>query len=127
MLQFADDTIIFTPAHPQNLTTIMGVLRDFAALSGLHLNPSKSGYVPVAITAHNIDTITALLDCQPLQLPITYLGLPLTYIKPTTRMFDPLIVTLQRRLQSLGKSNLSIADRVVILNSILNALLMYYM
>jgi Reverse transcriptase (RNA-dependent DNA polymerase) len=27
LLQFADDTLIFTPTYPQNLTTIMGVLR----------------------------------------------------------------------------------------------------
>jgi Reverse transcriptase (RNA-dependent DNA polymerase) len=83
LLQFADDTIIFTPTHPQNLATIMGVLRNFTALSGLHLNQSKSGYVPIAIPSRNIDTITALLGCQPLQLSMTYFGLPLTHLKAT--------------------------------------------
>jgi hypothetical protein len=87
--------IIFTSTYPQNLTNIMGVLRNFVALSGLHLNQSKSGYVPIAIPSHNIDTITALLECQPLQLPITYLGLPLTHLKPTKKMFDPQISSLQ--------------------------------
>jgi Reverse transcriptase (RNA-dependent DNA polymerase) len=38
ILQFADDTIIFTSAHSTNLTAIMGVLRNFVRLSGLHLN-----------------------------------------------------------------------------------------
>jgi hypothetical protein len=42
-------------------------------------------------------------------------------------MFDPLLTALQRQLQRLAKSNLSIAGRAVILNSILNALPMYYM
>jgi Reverse transcriptase (RNA-dependent DNA polymerase) len=127
LLQFANDTIILTPTHPQNLTTIMGVLRNFVALSGVHLNQSKSGYVPIAIPYRIIDMIMALLGCQPLQLPITYLGLPLTHLKPTKGLYDPLILSLQRRLQSLDISHLSMAGKAVIINSILNALSMYYM
>jgi hypothetical protein len=106
---------------------IIGVLRNFVRLSGLHLNPNKSGFAPIAIPLQHVETVNALLGCQLLQLSITYLGLPLTHLKPTTRLFDPLVVAVQCRLQGHAKSNLSLAGRVIILNAILNALPSYYM
>jgi Reverse transcriptase (RNA-dependent DNA polymerase) len=96
LLQFADDAILFTPAHPQNLATIIDVLDKFADRSGLRMNRQKSGYVPIAIPRQHITTITSLLSVNPLQLPITYLGLPLTHRKPTNALFQPLLTALER-------------------------------
>jgi Reverse transcriptase (RNA-dependent DNA polymerase) len=76
LLQFADNAIIFTPAHPQNLSTIMDVLNKFANLSGLHMNRQKSEFIPIAIPPQRIMTVTSLLGVRQLQLPITYLGRP---------------------------------------------------
>jgi hypothetical protein len=94
ILQFADDTIIFMPAHPRNLTIIMEVLRKFASLLGLHINVQKNGYVPIAIPSQSVPTITNLLGYQTLKLPITYLGLPLTHSKPTNELFEPMLSSL---------------------------------
>jgi hypothetical protein len=56
-----------------------------------------------------------------------YLGLPLTHKKPNNGLFEPLISSLQHRLQGMTGSHLSLAGRSIILNSVLNALSMYYM
>jgi hypothetical protein len=93
----------------------------------LHMNRQKSGYVPIVIPQQHLTTITSLLRVNPLQLPITYLGLPLTYRNLTNALFQPLLTALERRLQGQAGSNILMAGRTVFLNCILNALLIYYM
>jgi hypothetical protein len=51
VLQFADDTAIFTPAHVQNIKIIHSILNVFGETSGLKINLTKSGYIPIAILA----------------------------------------------------------------------------
>jgi hypothetical protein len=102
----------------------MEVLRKFASLSGLHINVQKSGYIPIAIPSQSVPTITNLLGCQPLKLLITYLGLPLTHSKPTNRLFEPMLLSLQRRLDSM--TGTIYTWQVVLYSSIQSSMLCLY-
>jgi hypothetical protein len=93
----------------------------------LQINAQKNGFVPIAIPPQHIPTVTSLIGYRTLQLPIKYLGLPLTHRKPTIALFTPLVEPVQRRIDKLNGPTLSISGRMIMLDSILNALPIYYM
>lgn len=51
-IQYADDTIIVTKAHPVTLRVIVRILRIYENLAGLKINRRKSTFVPIAVTVH---------------------------------------------------------------------------
>jgi hypothetical protein len=69
----------------------------------------------------------SILRCQQLTTLIQYLGLPLTIRKPPRTAFLPLISNVQGRCQGFANNHLSVVGRVVLTNSILNALPLHYM
>jgi hypothetical protein len=127
VLQFADDTAIITPAHPRNIKIIMTTLLLFDRSSGLKINLSKSGFLPISIPEALLPITKSLLCCQQLSTPIQYLGFPLTIRKPPRSAFLPLINNVQARCHDFANNRLSVAGRVVLTNSILNALPLHYM
>lgn len=77
IIQYADDTLILSEAHPLSLKIIKAVIATYTELSGLRLNQAKSSFVPIAVPNAYINTIQCILQANQTQLPITYLGLPL--------------------------------------------------
>jgi Reverse transcriptase (RNA-dependent DNA polymerase) len=70
LLQFADDTTIVTPAHAKNIKLIMATLETFAQVSGLKINLSNRGFLPIEIPLDLVPTVTSLLKFNPLTFPI---------------------------------------------------------
>jgi hypothetical protein len=101
LLQFADGTAIVMSAHPTNIKLIMATLDAFAEVSGLQVNLRKNGFLSIAIPPDLIPTVTSLINCESLMLPIQYLGLPLTINKPPKSAYLPLITNVQRRCEGL--------------------------
>jgi hypothetical protein len=62
----------------------MAILDNFALLVGLNINRAKSAFVPLSVPQRLILSIQTILTCAPTSLPITYLGLPLSILMPTT-------------------------------------------
>ena len=75
-LLFADDTLIFCDADPNQLVTLREILNRFEEVAGLKINLGKSELVPVR-EVHNLDVLVGLLGCRHSSLPLKYLGLPL--------------------------------------------------
>ena len=75
-LLFADDTLIFCDANPNQLVTLREILTRFEDVSGLRFNLGKSELVPIR-HVHNLDDLVGLLGCRYSSLPLKYLGLPL--------------------------------------------------
>ncbi|KAL0290762.1 UNVERIFIED_CONTAM: hypothetical protein Sradi_7043500 [Sesamum radiatum] len=61
-----------------SVRTIKSVLTEFAALSGLHVNPEKSTIILSKSVQQDRQSILDILGFQEGSLPIKYLGLPLT-------------------------------------------------
>jgi hypothetical protein len=72
----------------------MATLETFAQISGLKINLSKSGFLPIEISLNLVRTVTSLLKFNPLTLPIQYLGLPLTIKKPPKSAYLPLLANV---------------------------------
>jgi Reverse transcriptase (RNA-dependent DNA polymerase) len=127
LLQFADDTIVITPAHPKNLKLLIQTFQTFANVSGLHINLNKSGFLPIAIPDNLTTVITNILKCETLTTPIQYLRLPLTIKKNHQNLHLPLITSVQRRYEGWKGKHLSMAGRSILTNSVLNAVPLHYM
>ena len=75
-LLFADDTLFFFYADPNQLVTLREILTRFEEVSGLRINLGKSELVLVC-EVHNLDVLVGLLGCRHSSLPLKYLGLHL--------------------------------------------------
>ncbi|KAJ3687028.1 hypothetical protein LUZ61_016192 [Rhynchospora tenuis] len=126
-LQFADDTIILLEALSRNLIIVREILANFAKLTGLHINDAKCLFVPVSISHSLLPAYSSILNCMPKQLPVTYLGLPLSIRKLKKIHYKPLIDAFQRKLDGWKAKFLSPAGRLVLVKSVLSALPLHYM
>ncbi|KAJ4758597.1 RNA-directed DNA polymerase (reverse transcriptase)-related family protein [Rhynchospora pubera] len=126
-LQYADDTIILLEAFPRNLIIVKEILLYFALLTGLHINDDKCLFVPVAIPDSSLLRFSRILNCSPKDMPVTYLGLPLSIRRLKKVHYKPLIDAFQRKLDGWKSRFLSSAGRLTLINSVLTSLPLYYM
>ena len=74
VLQFADDTILFTSHLPKHIIALKFILYSFELLSGLTINFDKSS----VLVLNHIDKVGGLvanaLNCSIMKFPIDYLG-----------------------------------------------------
>jgi Reverse transcriptase (RNA-dependent DNA polymerase) len=95
ILQFADDTTI-TPTHIENIKVIHAILQDFGEISGLKINLTKSGYIPISIPTDMLPVIQSTIQRPRINLLTTYLGLSLSIKKPAKEAYLPLISNVQK-------------------------------
>ncbi|KAL0292777.1 UNVERIFIED_CONTAM: hypothetical protein Sradi_6973500 [Sesamum radiatum] len=96
-LCFADDVLIFCSGTADSVSLIRDVLTEFAAMSGLQVNPSKSQVILSKSVAHR-QHILDIMGFQEGSLPIKYLGVPLVSSRLTNSDCQPLIQKLDSRL-----------------------------
>ena len=75
-LLYADDTLIFADAHPNQIYHLRLLFPWFEAISGLKINLGKLELEPVGHVP-NLDDLAAIMGCKTAKLPMSYLGLPL--------------------------------------------------
>ncbi|KAJ1688151.1 hypothetical protein LUZ63_019541 [Rhynchospora breviuscula] len=126
-LQYADDTIILMEANPRNLLVVKDILTHFASVSGLKINDSKCLFVPIQIPVASLPAFSQILGCAPVNLSVTYLGLPLSIRRPRKLHFKPLLDAFQRKLDSWQSKFLSLGGRLTLVKSVLTALPLHYM
>ena len=80
---YADDAVIFFKPVHHEAATIKAVLNLFGDATGLLSNFAKSAITPIRCTEEQRLLVQEVLGCRMEDLPITYLGLPLTIRNPT--------------------------------------------
>ena len=85
-LCFVDDLLIFSKADQRTVEIIMNTLWDFANLSGLRLNPSKSVIFVSNSPRNTKNFLVALIGFQEGALPVMCVGVPL--VSKTLRKVD---------------------------------------
>lgn len=84
--------------------------------------------MPISIPQSLIPTLQwIIIECPPTDLPITYLGLPLSIRKPTKVHFQVLVKKVQDRLAGWKAGVLSLGGHVTLVKSVLTALPLHYM
>ena len=80
---YADDVILFCHPTPDDTTAVKEILQLFARASGLRVNFQKSTATLIRCDVDVAGPAVANLGCPIVDLPITYLGIPLTLRRPT--------------------------------------------
>ncbi|KAJ3691252.1 hypothetical protein LUZ61_020416 [Rhynchospora tenuis] len=127
LLQYADDTLIFASADNKTLSTLKLVLHLFAKASGLHVNANKSTFVPFNLSPLQTDMVNSALGFKLSDLPVDYLGLPLTKYKPDRASFQPILDKIEQRLSGWKGKLLSRAGRITLASAVLSAIPAYFM
>ncbi|KAJ4810728.1 RNA-directed DNA polymerase (reverse transcriptase)-related family protein [Rhynchospora pubera] len=126
-LFYAEDAIIFFKPSQQQAILLKLVFDSFHRVSGLALNSQKSDLVITATDDPTFLSIAAILNCRVSTFPIRYLGLPLSDRKLSNSDYQPLLNRFQTKLNGWSSSLLSKAGRLVLLNSCLSSLPIYFM
>ncbi|KAL0293620.1 UNVERIFIED_CONTAM: hypothetical protein Sradi_6926600 [Sesamum radiatum] len=124
-LCFADDVLIFCSGTVDSVSTIREVLAEFAALSGLEVNPGKSQII-LSRSVSCRQQILETVGFHEGSLPIKYLGVPLVSSRLTIADCRPLIHKLDCRLAGWEQLNLSLAGRTQLIRSVLSSLHTYW-
>jgi hypothetical protein len=125
-LFYADDTILFCDACPEQVSYIRRVLTCFKAMTGLRVNMSKSEMVPIGVVP-NLSSLADILSCRIGTLPMTYLGMPLGSSFKALGVWNPIIEKVEHWLAGWKKLYLSKEGRLTLLKSTLSSLPTYFM
>ena len=125
-LLFADDTLIFSDANPAHIFNLHLLFTWFEAISGLKINFNKSEMALVGIV-HDLDSLAAILGCKTVQLPMSYLGLPLGANFKSKSIWNPILEKMERKLSGWQRMYLSKGGRVTLIKSTLSSLPTYYL
>ncbi|KAL0328093.1 UNVERIFIED_CONTAM: hypothetical protein Scaly_2241900 [Sesamum calycinum] len=125
-LCFADDVLLFCKADIPSIKVIKDTLSEFAELSGLKVNPTKSQIILSRAVQHERQQILDLLEFQEGCLPVRYLGVPLISSRLTIADCKPIIDKLESRIAGWNHFNLTFAGRTQLIKSVLNTLHSYW-
>ena len=110
-----------------NLWTLKAVLQGFEEASGLKVNFLKSCLVGLNVPRDFMEMACEFLGCSEGTLPFKYLGLPIGANHRSAMCWEPLLEHMTKRLNSWGNKFLSFGGRIVLLNSVLNAIPIFYL
>jgi hypothetical protein len=125
-LLFADDTLIFCEASPDNLIDLRAILTWFEATLGLRVSLGKSELAQVGEVPH-LEALAEIFGCKTSALPMKYLGLPLGAHFKVQSIWNPIVEKLERRLAGWKWLYLSKGGRLTLIKSTLSNLPTYYL
>ncbi|XP_058775283.1 uncharacterized protein LOC131649540 [Vicia villosa] len=125
LLQFADDALIFAECNLANLWSLKAIFRGFEMMSGLRIKFHKSNLYGVNAGDWFMEAAASFLSCKVGSLPFKFLGVRVGYNPRKLSMWRDFILMFKKRLSFWKGSNLSMAGRVVLINSVINALPIY--
>lgn len=99
----------------------------FQRVSSLQINLQKSEVLFTNMTTEQSAELARIFGCRQASLPFTYLGIPLSDKRLPKTTYVPLLHKLNKRLGGWAAKFLSMAGRLVLVNSVLSSLLIYLM
>ncbi|XP_058783674.1 uncharacterized protein LOC131658394 [Vicia villosa] len=125
ILHFADDTIILSDGKENNLWGLKSILRGFELMAGLKINFSKSNIYGINLSDANLQMSYSFMSCGIGDLPFKFLGVKVGDSPRKLATWKDVIKDTRRRLDKWRGGFLSIGGRVVLINSVLNAIPLY--
>lgn len=93
---YADDMVLFYHPTPSDIMAIKAILELFGNASGLLVNYIKSSTTLLHCDQGDSMLVAHALGCQITDLPLTYLGIPLTVRRPTCAQLQTLVTGSSR-------------------------------
>lgn len=122
-----DKILIMVDSSINNFCLIKAILKWFEVASGLRVDFSKISLIEVNIDSDFLDLDGDFLFSNQESLPFKYLGL---LVRGTPRLetdWEPLITLVSNRFRSWRNRVVSVSGRVILLNSVLNVILIFFL
>jgi hypothetical protein len=88
---YADDVVLFCHPTPDDIVAIKEILLLFGRASGLQVNFTKSSASLLHCDPLDAAPVVEHLSYPIVEMPITYLGIPLAIRRPTVAQLQPLV------------------------------------
>jgi len=95
--------------------------------SGLKINFLKSSLIGVNVGDDFMEMACNFLNCSKGSIPFNYLGLPVGANGRSFATWEPLVEKLNRKLNAWGHKYISFGGRIVLLNSVLKFIHIFYL
>nr|XP_017256449.1 PREDICTED: uncharacterized protein LOC108226007 [Daucus carota subsp. sativus] len=125
-LQFADDIILFVANDSHSVRGIKATLKIFEVISGLKINYGKSKLYGFKESPEQLKQWADWLGCSIGNDQFTYLGATIGQSPKKSIFWKPLEQKLVSKLQKWDSANVSMAGRLVLLQSVLDSLPSYW-
>jgi hypothetical protein len=124
-IQYADDTILMVKEDDASVINIKFILYCFEWLSDLKINYHKSeAYVFSMKNAARV-RIANMLNCQLSELPLKYLGIPISDTKLGKNAFEELTEKVAKRIPPWRGKQSSSSGRLILTNNCLSSVPIY--
>ena len=125
-LMFADDLILFSKADVPTLRTLKDTLDSFFLTSGLKANIHKSQMFLGGCHNSLHYQCLQILGFQEGELPMRYLGVPITASRLTKLECTELVEKITARVHTWATKSLSFAGRATLINSVIFGMFNYW-
>jgi len=126
-LQYADDTLCIGKATVDNLWVMKSILRGFEMASSLKINFLKSSLIGENVRDDFMEMACDFLNCSRGSIPFKYLGLLVGANGRILPTWEPFVDLMNRKLNAWGHKYISFRGRIVLLNSVLNSIPIFYL
>ena len=126
-LLFAEDTLIIGEKSWLNVRSMRAVLLLFKEVSGLKVNFHKSMLTGVNIPDSWLVEAASMMNCHRGSIPFVYLGLPIGGDSRKLSFWKPVADRIVAHMSSWSNKFLSFDGRLVLLNSFLSSLPVYFL
>lgn len=126
-IQYADDTVIMLDGSENSIRNLKLILYCFEWLIGLKINFHKSEVFVFGAQQEEKERMANMLNCKLGELPLNYLGIPMSDKHLNMGIFDPLVQKILKRLDPWKGRNLTSGGRMILTNSCLSNIPLYYM
>jgi len=111
----------------QNLWTLKAILCSFEMVSGLRVIFYKSKlYGMINVDDNFLQAAEVFLHCNVASLPLKFLGIPTGLSPRRCGLWEAVIESFRKKLVGWKGKLMSIGERVVLLNSVLSSLHLYF-
>lgn len=125
-LAFADDLLLFSRGDPTLMKVLANTLGEFSETSSLKINKHKSHMFMAGVRPYEAQQIRDLFDFPLGNLPIRYLGLPLSARKLQIRHYSPLVDQIMSFINRWSNNFLSLVGRIELVRSVLQGVECYW-
>lgn len=125
-LQYADDTIVVGEATMEDSWAIKAIMRNFEIFSGLRVNFTKSKICGVNVRQEELEVMAAMVNYKTESLPFKYLGVLVGSNPRRFSTWNAIMENFSRRLASWKARYISLGGRIVLINSVLSSLPVFY-
>lgn len=127
MLQYADDTIFLIQDDEESARNLKFILSAFEQMSGLSINFHKSEIFLFGEAKEKADLYQEIFTCQKGELPLKYLGLPVSDVRLRNKFWKGVTEKIEKRCACWQGRLLNMAGRVTLVQACLSNIPIYMM